>query len=268
MQNEDKLRACYDELSELLEDNADPPEPWESVKLVEEYRRYWRPDNVRVILLAESHVYTTDEERKFQLSPHKDLPNYPQDYARFVYCLADGENSLLANGHPEKNLGTLQLWKLFYSCENYVDDQGDFDPITHRGTPDEEQRIKHKINLLNSLRERGIWLIDTSIMAIDRKDLPNNMMPQVLQTSRSNLPNNMVSLLLKTSWNKYTGQIVKDANPDFVIMVGQEVAEALVGEITYKKEVLSHLNDLLTYEQIMDNWQRCYDLCQKYAPQK
>lgn len=69
-------------------------EPYKSVKLVENYRQYWRPDpnNVRVILLAESHVFTTGSDRKFKITPIDGLPDYSKQYAKFVYCLAYGED--------------------------------------------------------------------------------------------------------------------------------------------------------------------------------
>ena len=248
MRDIDKLRACYDELHALLGDNA---EPWESVELVEEYRRYWRPDNVRIILLAESHVHTTDEDSEFKLSPRKDLPNYPRDYTRFVYCLAYGENSLLENGCPKNNRGTWQFWKLFHSC---INGNADCAPILKKGTPNNEKRIQNKINLLYSLKELGIWLVDTSIIALYNK----GKKPKKL----------IMTEALQTSWDKYTGQIVKEANPDFVIVIGKGVKEALQGRLPDNIDEITQPNAFLSAKEHLENWQKCYELCQKHAPQK
>ena len=78
------LEETYHEINRILRNNA---EPLESVRLVEAYRRYLQPETVRVVLLAESHVFTSDEDRRIAIPPIDDLPGYPTQYARFVYCL-------------------------------------------------------------------------------------------------------------------------------------------------------------------------------------
>lgn len=89
----ERLRACYDRLSEYISHHSTfDIEPYESVELVERYRQYWKPDNVRIVLLAESHVLTTNDDRNFTIKKLDRLPGYPAQYAKFVYCLAYGEN--------------------------------------------------------------------------------------------------------------------------------------------------------------------------------
>jgi hypothetical protein len=86
-------------------------EPYKSVELVEEYRQYWKPKKIRVILLAESHVYTCDEDRQITLPQIPALPGYPTEYAKFVYCLAYGERQFTENNlHPQRD-GTPQFGK-------------------------------------------------------------------------------------------------------------------------------------------------------------
>ena len=68
------------------------------VKKVEHYRRFWKPDYTKVVLLAESHVYTNNEdfEIKTDRSFLQKLPAvYPSRFVRFVYCLGYGENEIL-----------------------------------------------------------------------------------------------------------------------------------------------------------------------------
>jgi hypothetical protein len=38
-------------------------ESLDTIRLVDDYREYWRPASTRVVLLAESHVHTSDEDR-------------------------------------------------------------------------------------------------------------------------------------------------------------------------------------------------------------
>lgn len=86
-----KLRATYSRIKELL---GEQTEPLESVELVEAYRRFFKPETVSVVLLAESHFYAYDSERQIPTLPLPSLPGYPEQYARFVYCLGYGEKSL------------------------------------------------------------------------------------------------------------------------------------------------------------------------------
>ena len=256
MRDIDKLRACYDELHALLGDNA---EPWESVKLVEEYRRYWRPKNVRVILLAQSHVHTTDEERKFEVSC-KGVPNYPHDYprnyARTIYCLAHGDNYLInCSKVPTTNdVGMQQYWQLLYSCENYVKVTSDFASLFIGKTPNPNKRIPNKINLLNSLHKRGIWLMNGSIMA--------------LSINRKKLPFAIIKKALQTSWDNYTGQVVKEANPAHIIVIGTRIGKALQERLPDNHTVIPAPGSHLPKKQFFYNWRKYYKLCQKYAPKK
>jgi hypothetical protein len=68
------LEETYYEINRNLGNNA---EPLKSVRLLETYRRYLKPETVRVVLLAESHVFTSDEDRRIAIPPIDDLPGYP-----------------------------------------------------------------------------------------------------------------------------------------------------------------------------------------------
>ena len=100
MENE-KLKDCYDKLKKILSPDI---EPYQSVELVEKYRQFWNPakvkKKVKIILLAESHVFTSDDDRKILLKSRDELLGYPSEYAKFVYCLAYGEPQLTNNIHP------------------------------------------------------------------------------------------------------------------------------------------------------------------------
>ena len=45
-----RLINCYNQINKILKDDI---EPIESVQLVETYRRYWKPESLRIILVGD-----------------------------------------------------------------------------------------------------------------------------------------------------------------------------------------------------------------------
>src|SRR5439155_983736 len=89
----DTILECHSRLAALLGGGA---ESLDVLRRAEEHRRYWRPETVKVVLLAESHVYTTPEELARTISlPTSAPPDLPRGFVRLVYCLGYGENRLL-----------------------------------------------------------------------------------------------------------------------------------------------------------------------------
>jgi len=88
-----QLESCHALLGQIIGSEI---EPIEVMRRAEEHRFYWRPKNVRVILLAESHVYTTTAEldRHLKISD-EGFAIIPQGFVRLVYCLGYGENETL-----------------------------------------------------------------------------------------------------------------------------------------------------------------------------
>lgn len=54
------MEKCHNQIADILGTNN--IEQLESVQLVESFRQYWKPVNARIILLAESHVFTSDAD--------------------------------------------------------------------------------------------------------------------------------------------------------------------------------------------------------------
>ncbi len=242
-----KLKHCYDQIHQILGKDI---EPYESVELVERYRQYWRPTGkIRVILLAESHVFTSDDDRKIKIPQLPNLPGYETQYAKFVYCIGYGERLLTGNpSHPKRD-GTPQFWKIFYSCDNLIQDKNDFHPILSRTKY--EQRVENKIKLLLRLQRNGIWLVDSSIVALYKnRDKPNN---------------NIISLVIRKSWDCYIHNVVAEANPDYVICVGKTVANVLKRDIEKlvgkRCTVLSQPNAHLLSEEHMANFRQYSRIC-------
>lgn len=239
-----KLKDCYDRIETILgEDTEYSTEPFESVALVEKYRQYWRPEKTRVILLAESHVFTTQSDMSVPLPDIEDLPEYPKKYAKFVYCLGYGEPKLTNSlSHPKRD-GTWQFWKILYSCDNHVSTNDDFRPIL-KATPYRE-RLYNKIEILKSLRYKGIWLVDASIAALYNK----RRKPAAIRD------------IIRTSWEHYTKAVVMDANPQNMICIGKGVYDVLGTDLkqlfSEKCTVLPQPNSRLSSEEHLLNY-KCY----------
>lgn len=240
-----QLNKTYFEIKRILGDHT---EPLESVQLVEIYRRFFKPKKVRVVLLAESHVFTHDGDRKVPIPPIPDLPGYPSQYARFVYCLGYGEKDLTRSAiHPKRD-GTPPFWKLLFSCCNHISSLNDFHPILLGQTPT-SQRINNKIKLLNQLREQGIWLVDASIVGLykDGKKIPN-----MLEA-------------LEESWKSYTREVVISANPNHVICIGKGVAGKVESDLKRffldRYSVIDQPTAFLSSEKHMVNYKKYSQIC-------
>ena len=83
------IRDAYDRAAAIVGSEA------ESIEIAEEVERLrlaWRPSRVRIVMLAESHVYTSKDEA---LSRVRQPDGIETGFVRFVYCLGYGEPSLV-----------------------------------------------------------------------------------------------------------------------------------------------------------------------------
>jgi hypothetical protein len=115
------LRESYERIKEMIEN----PESFEVVEQVETYRNLWKPVQVNVVLLAESHVYTSQED--FREWSYGQNPTYHGRLVRFVYYLGYGENLVKISSNP----GTPQFWKILCSCL-HAPEKNVFAPILNR----------------------------------------------------------------------------------------------------------------------------------------
>jgi hypothetical protein len=142
----------------------------EVARHVETYRQYWKPRKINIVLLAESHVYTDEEDSRIRLDKSimsNLLPDYPLDFVRFVYCLGYGENELLTRKKAGwKNTGTPQYWKIFSACIAEDENNLKFHKILRTATRPFFVRLHNKVKTLQKLKNKGIWLLDASIVGL------------------------------------------------------------------------------------------------------
>jgi hypothetical protein len=241
------LETAYERLQGVLGNTI---EPYAAVELVEQYREYWRPRDVKVILLAESHAYTSTAD--MELVFDAGLSRYPSEYCRFIYCLAYGEPTLTANpDHPRD--GTPQYWKILYSCANEVTSNEDF-ALLQTKTP-YEQRIKNKIDLLKQLQEMGVWLVDASVVGLAHK----GRKPSRKKSEQA----------LLVSWQTHTFDLVRKARPRHVICAGKQlsnlVSTSLHNLVGDNYTVVSPANARLSHSEQIKTLQTYGRVCAKYC---
>ena len=129
------IHETYYECRELILDSP------EVVEEVEKYRQDLKPKKVRIVLLAESHVHTTEKEfSKFLKKDYLHNDGTRCKYVRFVYCLGSSESKILEKPEPAvRRRG--QFWRILYSCFHRINATSDF--ALFDGGSDEE-RLEQK----------------------------------------------------------------------------------------------------------------------------
>jgi hypothetical protein len=242
----DRLIFCYNQIKGIFDNKI---EPLESVKLVKQYREYWKPDKVKIILLAESHVFTSDDDRNKKTIELVELPYYPTQYAKFVYCLSYGEKDLLVEKNNQGRDGTPGFWKVLYSCKNHINHNSDFRPILKK-TPF-DKRIMNKIRLLTELKAKGIWLVDSSIIGLYKDGAKLSRMKEII----------------KLSWDYYIRDQIEEMHPEYIICIGKDVAKVVETDLKIIMGdnycIIPQPNARLLSAEHLVNFQRYYEVCSK-----
>ena len=243
--SDDVLRAARGVLSEFIPPND--LESLESILRARDHVMHWRPRQIKVILLAESHAHTP---RKLVVNGPSLSPRYladftgPRGFIAHVNCLLYGENACVSQKIPHNN-GTHQFWQLLgvcaYGYEYY--ESGRRNEVMHGGNGDLESRLRCKLNLLRHLQSLGIWLVDTNIfgwyMTQEQKFVPTKS-GEVVRKPKQRPPPNLKNASLVVSWELYTKHVIRSAAKEghlkAIIPIGKEVVKAVT---------LSRLNDVV-----------------------
>ncbi|MCF7848996.1 MAG: hypothetical protein K9M45_09115, partial [Kiritimatiellales bacterium] len=196
------LRLIWEDLRKEFGERIEPFESWRNA---DDLRKYWRPENVKVVLFAESHVFTKLDEMsiRVQHSRFTDDP-IPDSFVKLVYCLGYGENELLSQC-LESNFGTRQFWEIFYSGLHRVESTSDFVSIRKTKTRNLDDRIQNKLEILREMKALGIWLLDASLAALYPK---------------THLPGGMYQACMQKSW-PYVSALIAEANPERIVVIGK-----------------------------------------------
>lgn len=184
------------------------PEPFEACLAVERHRRYWKPKNPKLVMLAESHVYTDADD--LDCATGRDLLPQPAAeansvFVRLIYCLAYGDNSLLARVPRQSNETETPFWQFFAWAAGLES------PPT--------LTAKSKVEILLAMKDRGVWLADASIHACMNPRMPRD-------DRRRNIGNfrRLYETVVRTSWGYVRRTIADDAR---VWVIGKGVYDVL-----------------------------------------
>jgi hypothetical protein len=229
------------------------------VKQVEQYRQFWKPKPASVLLLAESHVYTTEEEfaaESNQYALDNFVQNYPTHYVRFVYCLGYGEPEILKTGLESNRGRTSQFWKIFSSCVAKTDNDLGFQRIL-AGKTSLHQRLRNKVSILQEMKRRGIWLLDASIVGIYGA-VKNQYAKETIIT---------------TCWDAHLKNVIIESSPKHIIVIGKGVEGTLRLRLNMLKASLGFTYSVLpqpqgnrgTSEEQLETYKEYRRICSKYA---
>jgi len=223
-------------------------EPFCIVKSVNDHRNFWKPNKVKVLLLAESHVYTsiTEYDNIMRYDGLAELIGCPTNYVRLVYCLGYGEKDLVK---LTANSGTPQYWKIFAACINQ-NFYSEVEKILISKTTNFNQRLHNKISLLEKLKEKGIWLVDASIVALYNDTIKP--------------PPKIMTDVLRVSWEQHVSKVIHEAKPKKIVVIGKGVSKDLEDEldkINVPNEVLNQPQGIRSKDLMKKTFEKYYEYC-------
>lgn len=141
-------------------------------------------------------------------------PNYPVDFVRFIYCLGYGENELLTREINRNTRGTPLFWKIFSNCvaeeETKVLKMGTW----KKTRKNLEERLRNKVNVLRKMQERGMWLLDASIVGLTKMRR-----------------NKTKKKIIKICWDNHIAKVIRESKLNYIAVIGSRVGNVISSEL-------------------------------------
>jgi hypothetical protein len=241
------LELAYDGARDII--GPERAECLDAAVEVERLRSVWRPEKITVVVLAESRVWTSREETRSRVTQPNDEKT---GFARFVYCLGYGEPQLVEPAVTPNPRGVSgQFWRLFH--DTIYGPAIPHEGLTWGGETDSKKRVRNKLDLLEKMRNAGIWLVDASVTALYREGP---------LAARRDFP-----AILRTCWASHVGEVVCQCAPSAVLIVGKGV-EAAVGDAVRQNlghgvelSVINQSNARRKAEDIANDRRECFAMC-------
>jgi hypothetical protein len=228
-----------------------PEECLDVAQEVERLRLAWRPKRVRVVLLAESHVWTSREETRSRVTQSDGVET---SFARFVYCIGYGEPQVVTPVvTPNKRAAVAQYWRLFHDTV-YEPTLDSHIRLLKKGEARSQQRMRNKLDLLNKMREAGVWLVDASVTALYHQG--------------AKLTGSGYDKVLKASWELYIRDVLFKCAPSAILIVGKRVESAIGDDVRQSLgcciKVIHQPNAHISRDQRNQDRRICFDLCSRH----
>ena len=172
----------------------------------------------------------------------------PREFISLVYCLAYGENEALSQQINDKsNKGSPQFWTLFAACARGVDHIATTNKkeccskfafaadLLKSGGLDVNERLEAKLEVLEELKSRGIWLLDASVfgwyMPQPQEYARSSITNEIHRKQKNRPPKDLKVPSLCLSWEGFTKHLIRDVaeegNLKLLVPIGMEVEAAL-----------------------------------------
>jgi len=241
---------------------------WEVVKMARSYYDFWRPakGDIKAILLAESHSKTEMDQMTSIRLDSSLCPQYigPRNYIKLVHCPVYGELKSIASredksskrkaisndnriGHRTDS-GTSQFWTLLAAASrgvNYmpkhVCDAGNRGKYTFAsdvlkvGRLAVEDRLEAKLSILKRLQDRGIWLIDVSVIgwyiSQPQQYQRSRKTNEIHRMSKDRPKKSLKAASMILSFELFTKHIIREAAEEgglnLLVLIGKELENIL-----------------------------------------
>ena len=229
----------------------------EVVKQVIQYRQFWKPEVTNVVLLAESHVYTDEKDYEIECNRsvlRRVVLDYPLRFVRFVYCLGYGEDRLLGRRRTDRrNSGTPQFWKIFSSCVAESENDLGFHNILKTRTRSLVQRLRNKVDVLRKMKEKGVWLLDASIVGLYGSGRKDSV---------------VIERIMQICWRNHIVDVILEARPKHIIVIGKGVENVLryrLQKLGIPFTVIPQPQARGTSQWQLENYREYQRICARYS---
>ena len=204
---------------------------------------------VQVIILAESHIFTDEENSRLgpilseEILPRSEYSG-PRDYASVHLCLGYGESKALVprkNQEPKSTTpkgssqGTPAFWSILAACSSFSSNETKLLLKKNPTGDSQKKRLLLKLRILQDLKDRGVWLIDASILGYyisQERSYYITWKSKLAHTvTQPRPPNRFYRPSFILSWELYTKHVVRQAAADgclkLLIPIGKAVENAI-----------------------------------------
>jgi len=158
----------------------------------------------------------------------------------------------LLNAPIKNNGGTPQYWKIFSSCVAENENDLGFRRVLKTGTS-LVLRLRNKVDVLRKMKERGIWLLDASIVGLYGSGKKNQTV-----TER----------IIEICWQNHIANMILESSPKHVIVIGEGVGNTLNSKLQKLQipfTVIPQPQARGTSEWQLENYKKYQRICAKYT---